>query len=61
MNDINEILCKEIDAIILENADRLDKAIEHIKLEHDPILPKTHMRNCRTLEFKVTFHGKIND
>ena len=35
MTEIEEILCKEIDAIILENAERLDKSIEHIKLTHD--------------------------
>ncbi len=36
MTDIQTILCKELDAILDENMDRMEKAIEHIKLKHDP-------------------------
>ena len=33
---IREALSKEIDAIVGENMDRLEKAVEHIQLTHDP-------------------------
>jgi len=36
MTDIEETLCKEIDAILDENMGRLEKSVEHIQLSHDP-------------------------
>ena len=36
MNDIQEALCREVDALVGENTDRLEKAIENIQLSHDP-------------------------
>ena len=36
MTNIEETLCKEIDAIIDENMGRLEKSVEHIQLTHDP-------------------------
>jgi len=36
MTDIAEILTKEVDALVGENMDRLEKSIAHIQLKHDP-------------------------
>ena len=36
IEEVKEILATEINTVINENLDRFERAIEHIKLQHDP-------------------------